>query len=199
MSDLFHSARLLYRAVDPVADEELIRKINSDPTTFQNTHARVARPLAPKDVAELIKLYTEEFDLGVVICLIPADVSTTPLPIGTLNLKGTPPGMTHHRFGEIGVMILPEHQGQGFGTEAISWLLDWAFDTAGYHRIGLKSFGWNHGARRLYERIGFRHEGTSKEMMFHQGRFWDDYQFGMLDREWKEIKAARDQVNGKQA
>ena len=44
-------------------------------------------------------------------------------------------------------------------------------------------------ARSMYEKLGFKHEGTAREELFHNGRFWDGYMYGMLDREWKDIKA----------
>lgn len=95
--------------------------------------------------------------------------------------------MQHHRFADIGIDILPEYQGKGYGSEAIGWILEWAFMTAGLHRVGIRCFAWNEGARRLYARLGFREEGVVRETLFYQGRWWDDVGFGMLEGEWREL------------
>ena len=98
-----------------------------------------------------------------------------------------------HRHTELGIDILEAYQGKGYGTEAIQWALDWAFDVADLHRVGIRSFEWNYGARRLYERMGFKHEGVGRESLFHNGRYWDDYQYGMLDTEWRDMRVEKKQ------
>ena len=77
--------------------------------------------------------------------------------------------------------------GNRYGTEAIKWCLEWAFQSAGMHRVGVRAFGWNERARKLYEKIGFKQEGISREQLFYRGRWWDDYQFGMLVDEWEQL------------
>ena len=100
-----------------------------------------------------------------------------------------------HRFTELGVELLKGYQGQGFGSEAIKWCLDWAFNVAGVHRVGLRAFEWNYGARKLYTKLGFKQEGISREQLYHKGRFWDDYQYGMLEREWRELHGDQQTVD----
>jgi len=199
MAAPFRSARLLYRAVDPKTDEDLFRKIQSDPILWRNVNINLPRPAAAKDATDWIKTYTEDLLLGLVVCLIPSDAQTKPVPIGLLACRGPRPLMAHHRHAELGIMIMREYQNQGYGTEVLSWAFDWCFESAGMHRVILRSFGFHEGARRLYERLGLKHEGTGREQLFHQGRCWDELPFAILDREWKEIKAAKAQVNGRQA
>ena len=193
MSDPFQSAQLLYRAVESPDDDALFQKIQTEPLSFENSNARLKRPQSRKDAAHYQKFVSEEALLGVIICLKSSnkDSTATPVPVGVVHLKGSPTHGAQHRHTELGIDILEEHQGKGYGSEAIEWAVDWAFDVAGLHRVGIRSFEWNYGARRLYERLGFKHEGTSREDLFHNGRFWDDYQYGMLDREWKKIKGKK--------
>lgn len=189
MSDPFSSARLVYRAIETPDDNILFQKIHTDPQSFQNSNIRLIRPQSSKDAAEYQRVVAEDMLLGVVICLPSrsSDPQSNPIAIGEVHL--TPVRFPQHRHTELGIDILSEHQGKGYGTEAIEWALEWAFNVGGMHRVGIRAFEWNYGARKLYERIGFKHEGTSREHLFHNGRFWDDYQYGMLDREWKDIKA----------
>lgn len=100
--------------------------------------------------------------------------------------------MAHHRHSEIGIEIAKAYQGQGFGTEAINWTLKFAFEEAGLHKVNIGCFEYNTEARRLYERLGFKVEGIGREMFRFQGKWWDDYTLGMLDREWEELQAKKD-------
>ena len=189
--DPFRSARLLYRAVESPDDDAFFLSLQTEPSDFQNSNARLIRPQSRKDGADYQRLVAEEALLGVVICLPPTQPQLKPTPIGTVHLKPLPPSMMAHRFTELGIDIAKGYQGQGYGTEAIQWALDWAFNVAGLHRVQLRSFEWNYGARKLYERLGFKQEGVSREQLYHKGRWWDDYQYGMLNREWKAIQKSK--------
>jgi RimJ/RimL family protein N-acetyltransferase len=90
-----------------------------------------------------------------------------------------------HRNTEIGLGLTPAAQGQGYGSEAIEWALDWAFQSAGMHRVAVKAFEYNEGACRLYERLQFKFEGRAREAFWHNGRWWDDVEYGMLEHEWR--------------
>ena len=183
----FRSSRLMYRAVESPDDDAFFQSIQTDTAGFENSNTRLIRPQSRKDAATYQKQVAEESLLGVVICLAPANPQDKSTPIGTLHLTPPPAFMSQHRFVELGIDILPAYQGQGYGSEAIKWALDWAFNVAGVHRVQLRAFEWNHGARKLYAKLGFQHEGTSREQLFYKGRFWDDYQYGMLEREWREV------------
>ncbi|KAF7191937.1 putative N-acetyltransferase YnaD [Pseudocercospora fuligena] len=186
--DPFSSKRLIYRAVEPAEDEAFFLTIQQDPIAWRNSNAAIARPQSKKDAISYMKHCAEEALIGVVICLAPADEKSKAVPIGAMHLSPVRSHLGHHRYTEIGIDIIKPYQGQGYGTEAIEWILEWAFETAGMHRVAIQCFEYNEGARRLYERIGFKHEGTSREMLYHRGRWWDDLQFGMLDREWQRVR-----------
>ena len=184
----FRSARLLYRAVESPDDDAFFLSIQTEPTDFQNSNARLHRPQSRKDAASYQRYVAEEALLGVIICLPPTQPQLKPMPIGVIHLKSLPPHMMHHRFSEIGIDIAKGHQGQGYGTEAIRWCLKWAFSVAGLHRVAVRAFEWNYGARKLYEKLGFKQEGVNREELYHNGRWWDGYLFSMLDREWKAMQ-----------
>ncbi|KAM0805902.1 acyl-CoA N-acyltransferase [Usnea florida] len=106
------------------------------------------------------------------------------MPIGQIHLH-PPPSESHHRKASLSINILPAHQNHGYGTEALQWVLQWGFQTAGLHRVELFCFEWNEGARRLYERVGFRLEGRRREALWFEGRWWDLLEFGLLEGEWR--------------
>lgn len=88
----------------------------------------------------------------------------------------------------MGIDIVQPYQGKGYGSEAIRWLLRFAFLTAGLHRVGISAFAWNTGAIRLYEKLGFKREGIQRDFMWFNGRWWDGINFSMLEDEWRELQ-----------
>jgi ribosomal protein S18 acetylase RimI-like enzyme len=65
-----------------------------------------------------------------------------------------------HKYGAIqNVGILPAHRGRGLGTALIFAALA-GFQQAGLFRVFLDATAQNHGAVRLYKRLGFRRTKT---------------------------------------
>ena len=110
--------------------------------------------------------------------------------IGTLSLE-THPQTRHHASANLGIMIAPEFQGRGYGTEAINWALDWGFGMANLHSVRLTCFSFNDGAARLYERLGFVKEGVRRESLFLGGEWWDHLCFSMLVGEWLVLRGGK--------
>lgn len=108
-------------------------------------------------------------------------------PIGYTSLSHElGPSNPHHRNAAISVSISAAFQDQGYGSEAINWILDWAFEVAGLHRVSITSFAYNEGAGRLYERLGFSLEGRRREALWFRGGFHDMLLFSMLRHEWEK-------------
>ena len=193
--DPFRSANLVYRAVESPEDDALFVATQKEPQDFVNSNARLHRPQSRKDAFEYQKDVMEKSLLGAIVCLPKAsdeDPKALAKGVGIIHLQAlSSNAFSPHKSAEIGIDILKEHQGKGYGTEAIKWALEWAFETAGLHRVSIRAFEYNYGARKLYERVGFKLEGVSREVLFHKGRWGDDYQFGMLDREWRQMKESR--------
>lgn len=98
---------------------------------------------------------------------------------------GISQSVMHHRNAEIGITLLKEHQGKGYGREAINWMLDWGFKHAGLHTIGITTASFNPKAIHLYESMGFVQEGRRRGTIW-QNRGWHDLiEFGMTETEWE--------------
>jgi RimJ/RimL family protein N-acetyltransferase len=74
--------------------------------------------------------------------------------------------------------------GHGYGTEATRLMLDHAFGTLRLHRVSLSVFAFNERAIRSYEKVGFVHEGRSREAIRRDGRWWDELHMSMLRDDW---------------
>jgi len=73
---------------------------------------------------------------------------------------------------------------RGYGTEASTLLLDYAFAVLGYHKINLDLFEYNARAQAMYEKLGFVVEGRRRENHWTRGRFWDEILMGVTAEEW---------------
>jgi Acetyltransferases, including N-acetylases of ribosomal proteins len=78
----------------------------------------------------------------------------------------------------------PADTGKGYGSDALRSLLGFAFDQLRLERIELDVYDFNDRARGLYERVGFRHEGTLRHALFSDGAFHDLHRMSILRGEW---------------
>ncbi|MBW5470393.1 GNAT family N-acetyltransferase [Brevibacillus formosus] len=77
-----------------------------------------------------------------------------------------------------------EYWGKGYGREALKLLLDYAFLEMNLHRVSLRVFSFNEKAIRLYERLGFKQEGISRQFLFREGKWHDIVHMGILQQEY---------------
>lgn len=64
---------------------------------------------------------------------------------------------------EIGYSVLPRFQGQGYATEMVRALIDWAFAQPGVARIVAETTTENVASMRLLKRQGFKNAGPGVE------------------------------------
>jgi RimJ/RimL family protein N-acetyltransferase len=78
----------------------------------------------------------------------------------------------------------PRFFGRGLGTEAARLILAHAFDSVGLHRIALEVYAFNPRARRVYDKLGFRAEGTLRHALRWDGAWVDAHVMSVLGTEW---------------
>jgi ribosomal protein S18 acetylase RimI-like enzyme len=69
--------------------------------------------------------------------------------VGQVMLHG---GVGKNRSAKLGISLDPRWWGQGLGTEAVRWIVDYAFEEFGLHRIGLDTNGSNTRALGSYKK-----------------------------------------------
>jgi RimJ/RimL family protein N-acetyltransferase len=90
-----------------------------------------------------------------------------------------------NRSASMGIVIGErEYWGRGYGSDAITTLLGFAFSEMNLHRIHLSVFDFNERAIRCYEKCGFRHEGRAREALFQDGKYHDSLLMGIVRREF---------------
>jgi RimJ/RimL family protein N-acetyltransferase len=116
-----------------------------------------------------------------VACLVEDD-----RPVGTIGLHDL-----DQLNGTAGLGIAvgaAADRGKGYGTDMLLALLRFGFDSLRLERIWLEVFEYNPGARRLYERVGFVFEGTSRHSIFFEGRYRDVDRLSILRDEWEALR-----------
>jgi RimJ/RimL family protein N-acetyltransferase len=97
------------------------------------------------------------------------------------------------RNGSAGLGIVigdPADTSQGYGTDALTALLDFGFGELRLERIWLDVYDDNERGRHVYERIGFVHEATLRHGVFRGGRYSDVLVMAVLRDEWVARRAA---------
>lgn len=185
----FRSERLVYRAVETPEDDAFFQTIANDVSGYHNSNYDLAVPQSKKKAAEYQKRVAEEALLGVVFCVPKTDNEPGSqqelIPIGTVHLDAIKSMHIHHRITTLTIDVIPEYQGKGYGSEAITWALRWAFESANLHKVKIGVLGYNPRAKQLYEILGFKLEATMREDTWFQGQWYDNYWLGMLEREWR--------------
>jgi RimJ/RimL family protein N-acetyltransferase len=85
---------------------------------------------------------------------------------------------------ELGIAIGDKaHWGQGYGREAVSLLVQYAFRYRNFRRVWLWVHAANERAIRAYRAAGFREEGRLREHAWSNGRYDDVVYMGVLREE----------------
>jgi ribosomal-protein-alanine N-acetyltransferase len=86
---------------------------------------------------------------------------------------------------EGGYWIAASEWGKGVATEAFGRLVRYLFETRPVHRVQAVVFPGNAASERVLTKLGFRYEGTLRQVIFRRGRWTDDKLFSMLREEFE--------------
>jgi RimJ/RimL family protein N-acetyltransferase len=90
------------------------------------------------------------------------------------------------RTGEVGLSILAEHQGKGYGRDVLRVLLGYAFRSRNLNRVHLQTLAANAAALRAYAAVGFVEEGRLREHAWVEGAYDDVVLMSVLRSEWTD-------------
>jgi RimJ/RimL family protein N-acetyltransferase len=105
-------------------------------------------------------------------------------PIGTIGLDHIDFANQTVEFGNL-LIGKQEYKGKGYATEAAELIVSYCFLRLNMNRIYLNVYADNAKAIRLYERCGFKTEGTLREAHFEGGGFKDVLVMSILRREFR--------------
>ena len=102
-------------------------------------------------------------------------------PIGTVSWHAVHYGPNPESLAwNIGINLIPEGRGQGFGSEAQRLLADWLFETTPANRVEASTDVANTPEQRSLERAGFQREGVLRGAQFRGGAWRDIAVYALL-------------------
>ncbi|MEO8588629.1 MAG: GNAT family protein [Flavobacteriales bacterium] len=169
------------------------------------TERMVLRELRPSDVEELLLLRSDPLvmrhvprplaktteDAASLITLINTTVAANDAVQWAITLKGHDAFIgligfwrmeKEHHLAELGYMLARAHWGKGLMSEAIGTVVDFGFNTLGFHKVEAITRPENAASIRALEKNGFVPEAHFKENIFWNGAFLDSLHFGRLAR-----------------
>lgn len=104
-------------------------------------------------------------------------------PIGVVSLMNI---NETHASADLSVIVGPEtDRSRGYGTEAMTLMLGYAFGRLKLHRVGLSVFEFNESAIATYEKLGFSEEGRLRQAIARDGVLYDAILMSILRPEWE--------------
>lgn len=140
------------------ADPEVRGVFNDFGTKPDRSHAEmlVAGPMRDENRGEMLVVRTAD------------DV-----PIGTVGWHPAYYGPISSRAWNIGISLIPEARGQGYGWVAQRLLADYLFATTDANRVEASTDVENVAEQRALEKAGFTREGVLRGSQFRAGGYHD--------------------------
>lgn len=121
--------------------------------------------------------WIEDTDRDSVDLLVCADGE----PVGTIGLN-----QLNETWGlaELGYMIAPQAQGNGYATDAARRLARYGFEDRRLEKILANVYETNPASQRVLEKVGFEQEGVLREQAYVRGERLDVIRYGLLAHEF---------------
>ncbi len=106
--------------------------------------------------------------------------------LGCISLMCNP----QHEVAEIGYWIGVPHWGQGYATEAVRRMIQFAFKKISLNRIFGQYFTTNPASGRVMQKAGMVYEGTMRQHIIRWGEYKDVATYAILREEYNKKSAS---------
>lgn len=93
------------------------------------------------------------------------------------------PDIRNGKF-RYGISILQEYRGKGYAKEAILLVLNYYFNELRFNKANAEVHEFNSKSIKLHESLGFSWEGKIRESLYVNGKYCDEYLFGITKKEF---------------
>jgi ribosomal-protein-alanine N-acetyltransferase len=131
-------------------------------------HPWMSLPVTPADFRAYLRRYEQPGEESLLICL-----RGTGAIAGLVNINSIIRG--RFQCASISYAAFAPAAGQGYMTEGLALVMRYAFGQLRLHRLEANIQPGNHSSLRLVQRVGFRREGYSPDMLFIDGA-WRDHE-----------------------
>ena len=177
MFDMLNSSRLILRAIQAKDLNETYLAWLNDPAVNRYLETRYL----PQSSEALHSYWESHRDdpssPWFAICLLDQNRHIGNIKLGPINWL--------HRRADISLFIGDRQcWGQGYATEAISLVRDWAFQELDLQKLNAGIYVGNLGSRRAFEKSGFELEGTLRQEVVSSGQRLDTWRLGLPRNSW---------------
>ena len=133
----------------------------------------------PMTREELVSWYHKELSSGAHIFSYHDAVDEQPKGLGLIHYIHE-----KNRCGELSIIVNPDETNNGFGTQILRHLMDFAFNVLNLHKIFFHTAAYNEKILSIVKRMQFVKEATYRQELFWGGTYYDIYRYGMLEEEY---------------
>ena len=144
----FETARMILREYRPETDTDKLLAMWNDRETQRFAFPDCIAPRSKAAIEEIVKGY-QKGPAGSNIFVIAEDRESGQV-LGQLSLAVILPKT---RIAEVGLTLVRESWGKGYGTELVTWAVQLGFEERGLHRIQLSTSEENTRAIALYKQV----------------------------------------------
>jgi [ribosomal protein S5]-alanine N-acetyltransferase len=146
-------------------------------------HPWISVPSSPEEFRAYLGRYQRSGEESLLVC-----VRGTGAIAGMVNINSIIRG--RFQSGSLGYAAFAPTAGRGYLTEGLGLVLRYAFAELRLHRLEASIQPGNHASIKLVQRLGFRREGYSPEMLFIDGA-WRDHERWAITSAMAGIPAER--------
>ena len=95
---------------------------------------------------------------------------------------------SHPALASLGFSVATEYWRKGYAAEMAIRLIEFGFDELGLHRISADVAIENDASKRVLDKIGMTYEGTARDCIWAQGRWWTESQYAILVDDYRTNK-----------
>jgi RimJ/RimL family protein N-acetyltransferase len=167
-------------AIEPEADAEVFAEWFDDPMATRLAGFRPVWPMNRASAQERLEEWVKASPGTINFAARTIADNRLVGGIGLMDINGA------DGHAQLGLSIYKQDDwGHGYGREMIVLALRYAFNELNLYRVWLTTPGFNERAMKLYEKLGFRHEGRGREHILLDGTRWDVIYMGMLRDEFE--------------
>ena len=183
-TQLFEAKDVRFDPIDHETHPEIESKWTHDADFMRLMELKPVRPLSPAMVKKQYEAIEKEMDENKNLFYFTIRTREDDRFIGNALVEWVD-WANGNGFIRLGIGAVEDRR-KGYGSQALSMLLRYAFGELNLYRVTAVVPANNEGAIRLFQKFGFMEEVRRRKAIHRDGEFWDLVSFGLLNAEWRE-------------
>ena len=183
-TQLFEAKDVRFGPIDHETHPEIESKWTHDADFMRLMELKPVRPLSPAMVKKQYEAIEKEMDENKNLFYFTIRTREDDRFIGNALVEWVD-WANGNGFIRLGIGAVEDRR-KGYGSQALSMLLRYAFGELNLYRVTAVVPAYNEGAICLFQKFGFMEEVRRRKAIHRDGEFWDLVSFGLLNVEWRE-------------